>query len=324
MSDIMVFGDLNKKRLKDLTGGCLLREPHLSDYKYNIVSSSNSQNVGNFPSNFRLWTSGIKNQQTKSTCVAHAIATLKETQEYYDTTDKKLFSTSWIYGNRTDEQYQGEGMYIQEALSNLKNYGAVYAEDLPDNLDYNDSVNIISVRREELLELARTHKIKNYAVPNTVNDIKSSLYFDKSPVIIGVEIFDSFYDIDNTGIATVPNYKTERSYGGHAVTIIGWTVIKNKEYWVVQNSWGEYWGDNGVCYIGINDNFPIYEKWCSVDIINHEIIFNDIEGRWSAEYIDKCVRAGLISGFEDGTFRPTEEVSREQLCVVLSKILEKI
>ena len=72
-------------RLKNLTGGCILRKEHPLDYKYGIVSGvSETPTVVTYPMTFRLWTSGIKNQQTKNTCVAHALATLKETQEYYD------------------------------------------------------------------------------------------------------------------------------------------------------------------------------------------------------------------------------------------------
>lgn len=326
MSDIFIINDIENLRLKNLTGGCVLSKEHPLDYQYSIVSSAEKGSIvtTTFPNNFRLWTSGIKNQQTKNTCVAHALATLKETQEYYDTKDTKLFSTNWIYGNRTNEQYQGDGMYIREALSNLKNYGAVYFEDMPDNLDYKDAVNLISDRKDSLLEKAQNHKIKSYAVPTSVDEMKSALYNDKSPIVIGFTVYDSFYDIDNIGIAPIPNTKTETAYGGHAVLIIGWTIINNKEYWVVQNSWGDYWGDNGCFYIGINDNFPIYEKWCSVDITNNDINFEDIKNRWSEKYINSCIRAGLISGFEDGLFRPTDYITREQLCTIIAKMLEKI
>ena len=314
---------MNTEELKNLTGGCLIRKESPLDYKYSIISGANN-NFQDFPMSFRLWTSGIKNQQSKSTCVAHSLATTKETQEYYDTHSKKLFSTNWIYGNRKDTQYQGEGMYIEEALNNLKNDGAVYLDSLADNLNYKDSLNIVKNERDKLLILAQDHKIKSYAIPQNNNEIKSSIYNDKSPVVIGISIYESFYNINNTGIAPVPNIMKEKNYGGHAVVIIGWTVINNEEYWVVQNSWGEDWGDNGVFYIAIDKYFPIYEKWCIVDEIDYHINFDDIKGRWSENAINKCVRAGLINGFEDGTFRPTETLTREQLCSVMTKFLDKI
>lgn len=50
--------------------------------------------------------------------------------------------------------------------------------------------------------------------------------------------------------------------------------------------------------------------------------FKDVEeGRWSKDAIDFCVERGLLVGFEDGTFRPTEFVTREQMAIILQRIL---
>lgn len=41
----------------------------------------------------------------------------------------------------------------------------------------------------------------------------------------------------------------------HAVTIVGYGKEGDQKYWLVQNSWGEYWGDNGFIKIcrGVNN-----------------------------------------------------------------------
>lgn len=50
--------------------------------------------------------------------------------------------------------------------------------------------------------------------------------------------------------------------------------------------------------------------------------FKDVEEtRWSKPAIDYCVEQGILVGFEDGTFRPTETVTREQLAVIIQRIL---
>jgi major intracellular serine protease len=52
--------------------------------------------------------------------------------------------------------------------------------------------------------------------------------------------------------------------------------------------------------------------------------FSDVEeGRWSEKYIADCVQAGIISGFEDGTFRPTDTLTREQICTIISKLMTR-
>lgn len=35
--------------------------------------------------------------------------------------------------------------------------------------------------------------------------------------------------------------------GGHAIKIIGWGVENGTKYWLIANSWGRSWGDNGFC-----------------------------------------------------------------------------
>lgn len=51
--------------------------------------------------------------------------------------------------------------------------------------------------------------------------------------------------------------------------------------------------------------------------------FKDVEDtRWSKDAIDFCVEKGILVGFEDGTFRPTEFVTREQFAIILERILK--
>ena len=312
----------NIEQFKKLTGGYIKpTNPNVLAYQYSSVAK---QKVSNFPKTFRLWTSGIKNQQTKSSCVGHALATLKEIQEYYDTGDRKNFSVGWIYGYRLNTQYQGEGMYISEGLNNLKNIGAIHNKYIPDNLAYSEITAIIEDMRDTCLSEAINYRIANYAMINNITEIKHALYCDHSPVVIGISVYDSFYETDGTGIVKCPNIKKEKSYGGHCMLIIGWTTINDTEYYVVQNSWGENFGDNGFCYIPVDGNFPICEKWSVFDIQNYNKQFIDVpESRWSKTYIDKCVRSGLISGYEDGTFKPSETITREEMCAIIARLLEK-
>ena len=33
--------------------------------------------------------------------------------------------------------------------------------------------------------------------------------------------------------------------GGHAITLVGWGVLKSTKYWIAKNSWGIGWGSLG-------------------------------------------------------------------------------
>ena len=60
------------------------------------------------------------------------------------------------------------------------------------------------------------------------------------------------------------------------------------------------------------------------DVKNTDIKFTDMPSDyWGSEYIVKAVDAGVISGFEDGTFRPEKTVTYEQAVKMIVSYLEK-
>lgn len=50
--------------------------------------------------------------------------------------------------------------------------------------------------------------------------------------------------------------------------------------------------------------------------------FKDITGRWSEDYITGLVEKGLVSGYPDGTFKPTNNITRAEFATIISKYLE--
>lgn len=76
----------------------------------------------------------------------------------------------------------------------------------------------------------------------------------------------------------------------------------------------------GLPILPLTDKLEILEQ-----LRGENMDFKDVEqNRWSKPAIDRCVNEGLIVGFEDGTFRPTEYVTREQFAIILTRILDKI
>ena len=309
---------------EDLTGGCLFKKDDGLLWKYSSVCKTENTTI-EYPLHFRLWTSPVKNQNSKQTCVSYALSTMKEIQDYYDTMTKVNYSTSYIYLLRQNAQTTGDGMYIDVALDNMRVRGNVPYEMMPDNLDIDEGKAIAkkAYTDERLLAEGRKHCIANYAKVETVEDIKHSLYINRSPVPIGIMVYKSFLDVSANGIVPKVNQETEKYYGGHCILIVGWTRIGRKNYWVVQNSWGTDWGDNGYCYIPFDYN-AIVEMYAVMDVEDYPVELKDISGRWSEDAITKCVRAGIINGFPDGSFKPTNALTREQLCTVIYKVLQKI
>ncbi|MGB7484876.1 MAG: S-layer homology domain-containing protein [Phormidesmis sp.] len=53
------------------------------------------------------------------------------------------------------------------------------------------------------------------------------------------------------------------------------------------------------------------------------IVFNDVpDGYWAEPYIDALSSRGLIAGYDDGTFRPDQPVTRAQIANVVSKTFD--
>jgi hypothetical protein len=51
--------------------------------------------------------------------------------------------------------------------------------------------------------------------------------------------------------------------------------------------------------------------------------FMDVpETHWAAKAIDELSEKGIIKGYEDGTFRPDEPISRAEVAVMISRALE--
>jgi C1A family cysteine protease len=71
---------------------------------------------------------------------------------------------------------------------------------------------------------------------------------DGYPFLAGISVYESFESdaVTKTGIVPLPEL-TEKLLGGHAALVCGWDP--HKQFWIVRNSWGTEWGDQGYFYL---------------------------------------------------------------------------
>ena len=62
---------------------------------------------------------------------------------------------------------------------------------------------------------------------------------------------------------------------------------------------------------------------CRPDYQPEPILVDDIAGRWSEADIRLVLDYGLMKGYPDGSFKPTQAVTREELATVLARLVGK-
>ena len=86
-----------------------------------------------------------------------------------------------------------------------------------------------------------------YLIPESILDMKYSV--NKNPVAIALDADNIFFRFYKEGVIDVPINKTKTL--NHAVLLIGYDYDEEGMYWIIQNSWGETWGDKGFCKIRV-------------------------------------------------------------------------
>ncbi|TJZ99678.1 peptidase C1 [Bacillus thuringiensis] len=189
----------------------------------------------------------VRNQGKFGTCVPFAMTALRE---YYIARDGGARGSEITYLSPSYMYYPNgpkDGMYIESALQILKREGVppeterIYDIN-PDNIEqFKQSVTTFQKQN------ASPYKISSYQVirqTNMINKIKQALA-NQEPVLVGIQVYPNFDATPSNGI--VPPVIEKKSRGGHALVLVGYD--ETKEWFIVRNSWGTKFGDNGYAYI---------------------------------------------------------------------------
>lgn len=218
--------------------GALRSPPDPNDLIYERMVQSPNGFI-NIPNSYELSMSPPKDQLQRGTCGAFVGATIQEN------THQIPMSPEFIYSHRFNRP--SPGMFGRDVFHILKSTGNVPEQDFP----YQQYDNMV-VPKQEHLTKAQKYKINNYAKITTADGLKKALY-ELGPCYLGLPLYnftERFYDKD---IGNVTN-------GGHAVTAIGY----NEEGFIIQNSWGERWADQGKSILPYKDFDLIWEIWVSL------------------------------------------------------------
>lgn len=209
----------------------------------------------------------IYDQENSFECCACAYSMIRTMQEQEQSHLDERFSPSFTYANR-DEDEDYEGMIPRKCCKRGK-YGSVLWSSFPNFYSYRKAKEIFDKNKCKLLNQAQPFRINSFYTVSTDEEIKTAIYLTKG-VLIGLNVTDSFYNPINGIIQYTQQDYVETECNGHALVICGWKYIDSIPYWIIINSWGNQWGDNGCCYIAFSDlrHFLMEEVYVLIDEIN--------------------------------------------------------
>jgi C1A family cysteine protease len=205
---------------------------------------------------------GIENQDETNSCVANAVAgayeylVKKHIQRDYDV------SRMFIYYNARDiGGIDGDnGSVIADAIEGIRQHGACAEETWPFELS-----EVNSEPSEDAYAEASEFVVEDMQLVPMALDAWKTALAEGYPIIFGISLYESFDQQRKRGVVPLPtpNEVSRASHGGHAMLCVGYS--DPDKVFIVRNSWGEDWGDNGYCYIPyaylISEKFNDGDSW---------------------------------------------------------------
>ena len=228
----------------------------LRDVKYIAKTYDNTQYY-----DMRSYCPAIYNQGNLGSCTANSIAFLYEFDEMKQK-EASIFTPSRLfiyYNERNMEHTTGydSGASIRDGIKSINTIGVC-----PENMWKYDISKFTDKPTENCYTEAKNHRSVQYSNVTQQKDHILSALSEGNVIAFGFTVFESFEkgSVKDGGIMTMPK-DTEKSLGGHAVAIVGNINIEGTDYFIVRNSWGTEWGDNGYFYMPYD--FALNSDYCS-------------------------------------------------------------
>lgn len=222
----------------------------------------------------------IKSQGNTGRCTAYASTEMLEILNLIETGKYVELSPEFQYYN--EKKLDGNtrnGSTPKQAMKASARYGVCEVEY--HNFSRKSDKDLLKISPTlKAYENSQKYKIQSYCRVNTVEEFKHALCMDNSPVSIAIYISGSSIHKVKSGAIPFPSGKIR---SGHNVLIVGYddnkvVVRDNKKYtgcFLMQNSWGEKWGEKGYAWIPYeyidmdNNGIPFFsEAWAVIDVNN--------------------------------------------------------
>jgi len=253
------LGGITQQVAQLATGGYLDPRQFEKANIYESLSDDSTKNPLPEAVNLQKFAPAVGDQGHQGSCVAWSSAygarTIAEAARTGEDPNSLKFSPSFLYNQIGLEGC--EGSYIIRAMDFMTKSGAVPYDQFP----YNDQ-DCSRQPDQQLLEEARQHRMRgfNRLTPGDKNNaidlraIKENLS-QGAPVVIGMMVGGTYMkpmmgqDVWNP----TDEDKSLMGFGGHAQCVVGYDDKKYGGAFLIMNSWGPSWGNNGFAWVRYRD-----------------------------------------------------------------------
>jgi len=230
--EINKFADLSPEEAKSLTS---LKTTNLPIKEVKLTNGTNTT----IDWRARGAVTPVKDQARCGSCWAFSAVGALEGCHFIKTGVLASFSEQFLV-NCDGEEYGNfgcSGGFMQSAFEFVKIEGIPLESDVPyTGTDGNCT------------DANKSFKISGWAaVPPNDND-QLLMALNKGPVSIGITAANPVFMFYQSGIIS-QNCGNVGDQIDHGVTLVGAGVQNDTAYWIVNNSWGPKWGQNGYVYI---------------------------------------------------------------------------
>ena len=241
------------------TGGYLSPQQFEKANIYESLSDDTTKNPIPEAANLQKYAPPVGDQGNQGSCVAwssaYAARTIEEAARTGADPNSLRFSPSFLYNQIGLENC--DGSYIERAMEFMTQSGSVPYDQFP----YDDH-DCAKQPDQQLLDEARQYKMRgfNRLTPGDRNNaidlhaIKENIS-QGAPVVVGMQVGGSYMQPMMGKDLWEPS-EEDRSmlgFGGHAQCVVGYDDRKYGGAFLLMNSWGPQWGNNGLAWVRYSD-----------------------------------------------------------------------